>query len=141
MLKKLKLENYRCFNNHQIEFKEIAIIVGKNNAGKSTIIEALRLVSIVSTRQLNFQTPPGWLDLNPGYKGVSPSLSGLGFSIKNIFHKYQEGPAKITATFINKSRIEIYIGDEADVFALIFDKNGKVRTTKHPKTPKPQNPR
>ncbi len=130
MLKKLKLENYRCFDNHQIEFKEIAIIVGKNNAGKSTIIEALRLVSIVSTRKLNFQTSPGWLDLKPGYRGVSPSLSGLGFSTKNIFHKYQEGPAKITATFGNKSRIEIYIGEDADVFALIFDKKGKVRTTK-----------
>lgn len=130
MLKRLKLENYRCFDNHQIEFKEIAIIVGKNNAGKSTIIEALRLVSIVSTRQLNFQNPPGWLDLNPSFRGVSPSLSGLGFSIKNIFHKYQEGPAKITATFENKSRIEIYIGNDADVFALIFDSKGKVRTTK-----------
>src|SRR5690606_9349495 len=111
-------------------FKEIAIIVGKNNAGKSTIIESLRLVSIVSTRQLNFQNPPGWLDLNPSFRGVSPSLRGLGFSIKNIFHKYQEGPAKITATFENKSRIELYIGNDADVFALIFDSKGKVRTTK-----------
>lgn len=130
MLKYLKLENYRCFDNHQIEFKEIAVIVGKNNAGKSTIIEALRLVSIVSTRQLNYQNPPGWLDLKQGYKGVSPSLSGLGFSMKNIFHKYQNAPAKITAIFQNKSRIEIYIGEEAEVFALIFDNKGKVRITK-----------
>lgn len=130
MLKNLKLENYRCFDSHQIEFKEIAVIVGKNNAGKSTIIEALRLVSIVSTRQLNYQNPPGWLDLKPGYKGVSPSLSGLGFSMNNIFHKYQNAPAKITAIFQNKSSIEIYIGEEGEVFALIFDSKGKVIITK-----------
>lgn len=130
MLKQLKLENYRCFDKHQIEFKEIAIIVGKNNAGKSTIIEALRLVSIVSTRKLNFQPPPRWLDLQTGIKGVTPSLSGLGFSMKNIFHKYQGAPAKITATFKNKSKIEIYIGEKAEVFAIIYDKKGKVRTSK-----------
>lgn len=130
MLTKLKLENYRCFDSHQIEFKEIAIIVGKNNAGKSTIIEALRLVSIVSTRKLNFQLPPKWLDLKTGTKGVTPSLSGLGFSMKNIFHKYQEAPAKITAIFRNKSKIEIYIGEEAEVFAIIYDKKGNFRTSK-----------
>jgi predicted ATP-dependent endonuclease of OLD family len=130
MLTKLKLENYRCFDSHQIEFKDIAIIVGKNNAGKSTIIEALRLVSIVSTRNLNFQPPPKWLDLTAGIKGVTPSLSGLGFSMKNIFHKYQDAPAKITAIFQNKSKIEIYIGEKAEVFAIIYDKKGNVRTSK-----------
>ncbi|MBN8567359.1 MAG: AAA family ATPase [Flavobacteriales bacterium] len=128
MLKKIELENYRCFNYHSIEFKDTTIIVGKNNAGKSTIIEALRLVSIVVNRSLNFKNAPIWLeDYPPAIKGVTPSLSGLDFSTKNVFHKYQNGPAKITATFSNKSKIEINLGENEDgieIFAVLFDRKG-----------------
>jgi len=135
MLKKIELENYRCFNYHSIDFKSTTIIVGKNNAGKSTIIEALRLVSIVANRSLNFKNPPIWLDeYAPSIKGVTPSLSGLDFSTKNVFHKYQNGPAKITATFSNKSKIEINLGEieeGIDIFAVLFDSKGNNTKSKN----------
>jgi predicted ATP-dependent endonuclease of OLD family len=133
MLRKLELENYRCFDKHKIEFKDTVIIVGQNNAGKSTIVEALRIVSIVASRTLNFQGVPKWLGLPTSYKGVSPSLAGLDFPIKNIFHKYQDGPAKIVAHFESTARIEVFLGiinDDIEVFALIFDKDGKIRKTR-----------
>jgi AAA15 family ATPase/GTPase len=130
MLNKLRLENYRCFDEHEIDLKNITIVVGQNNAGKSTIIEALRLVSIVASRTLNFLPLPKWLDLPRSYKGVSPSLIGLDFSIKNIYHKYKEGPAKIIATFDSNAQITIYIGEKAEVFALIFDSKGNIRKTR-----------
>jgi len=47
MLKELQLENFRCFDNHVIPLRPTTIVVGRNNAGKSTIVEALRLISIV----------------------------------------------------------------------------------------------
>ncbi len=133
MLKTLELDNYRCFDKHKINFKDIVIIVGKNNSGKSTTIEALRLISIVASRALNFQSLPKWLDLPTSYKGVSPSLAGLDFPTKNLFHKYQEGPAIITALFESKARIEIYLGETnegIEVFALIYDSKGNIRKTK-----------
>jgi hypothetical protein len=41
---KLHIENYRCFENLDIDFqKNINIIVGDNEAGKSTILEAINL--------------------------------------------------------------------------------------------------
>jgi AAA15 family ATPase/GTPase len=133
MITSLELENYRCFEKHTIDFKETSIIVGQNNAGKSTIIEALRLISIVTSRALNFQNVPEWLDLPSAYKGVSPSLSGLDFPKKSLFHKYQEGPAKVIAYFKSKAKIVIYLGNvDADiaVFALIYDSNKNLRKTR-----------
>jgi len=50
MITQLRIKNYRCFEDHTVTFKDTAIIVGPNNAGKSTIIEALRLVSIITNR-------------------------------------------------------------------------------------------
>ncbi len=45
MLTELRLINFRCFKDHVIPLRRNTIIVGKNNAGKSTVIDALRLVS------------------------------------------------------------------------------------------------
>jgi AAA15 family ATPase/GTPase len=50
MLNEITLQNFKCFNNNVIPFRPITIVVGRNNAGKSTIIEALRLVSLVANR-------------------------------------------------------------------------------------------
>lgn len=71
MIKKLRLQNFRCFNDHIIPLRPTTIIVGRNNAGKSTIIEALRLISIVVSRyqSLNFSSVPDWLEIPKSYRG------------------------------------------------------------------------
>ncbi|MEO1333139.1 MAG: AAA family ATPase [Myxococcota bacterium] len=48
MLTELHLRNYRCFREHKLSFKDLTIVVGGNNAGKSTVVEALRLVAMVT---------------------------------------------------------------------------------------------
>jgi len=40
MLRTLRLQNYRCFD-HTVAFHADTVVVGRNNAGKSTIVEAL----------------------------------------------------------------------------------------------------
>lgn len=43
-VEKLKIINYKCFRDFEIEFNEgVSIIVGNNEQGKSTILEALQL--------------------------------------------------------------------------------------------------
>jgi len=43
LLQQLDLINFKAFEQHTIHFRESAFLVGPNSAGKSTIIEALRL--------------------------------------------------------------------------------------------------
>ena len=50
VLKKLRLKNYRCFEDSEISFRNTSIIVGQNNAGKSTVIEALRILAAVTQK-------------------------------------------------------------------------------------------
>ena len=46
-LSKLKIKNFRAIKDLEIEFKEgVTILVGENNAGKTTIIDALRAIMI-----------------------------------------------------------------------------------------------
>ncbi|RIV33088.1 ATP-dependent endonuclease [Flagellimonas lutimaris] len=132
MLRRLKIENYRCFELTIVDFEDISILVGKNNAGKSTLIEVLRIIAIIASRctNLNYKVSPDWLDLNPKYVGVSPSIAQLNISTKNLFHMYGDSPAILTINFSNKSKFEIYVGEEADVFAVIYDQKGNIVSSK-----------
>jgi hypothetical protein len=45
------MQNFRCFDDHTVLFEPNVVAVGKNNAGKSSLIEALRLVAAVVNRR------------------------------------------------------------------------------------------
>jgi predicted ATP-binding protein involved in virulence len=90
MLKSIRFSNYRCFDDHELPINPETIIVGKNNAGKSTIIEGLRLLAIITERYKNipFKNIPEWLDLPLSHRGASVGLGKLNISWENIFHHY-----------------------------------------------------
>ena len=128
MLNKLKLENYRGYNEHEIDLRDLTIVVGKNNAGKSTLIEALRLVSLVTNKYKTapYRNVPEWLEIPLINSGVSPSLLRIDFSYDNIYYSYGDPPAIITAEFTNSTKVKIYFGGEKKFHAVLFDERGKV---------------
>ena len=132
MLTKLELKNFRCFQHHTLEIEPKSLIVGKNNAGKSTCVEALRLVSLVTERMKNlqFRPAPRAFDLPARCKGFCPSLESIEIHKECLFHRYGEPPAMVTATFSNKSRIEIHIGDGMLLHALVYDQAGHIANTR-----------
>lgn len=132
MLEVIEVNNFRGFETHRIYFKETSILVGKNNAGKSTIVEALRLVALVANRfkTSNYKPPPENMNLSNAYRGIRPSVHGLDLNFESVFHRYGEPPSKITATFSTGSTIEIYIGLEEVVYGVVKDKSGKIVKSK-----------
>jgi AAA15 family ATPase/GTPase len=128
MIKKIEIENFRCYKKYIIDFTDLSVIVGKNNAGKSTLIEALRLVSLASNRYRNlaFRKPPTWADLPKAYWGVSPSIKGIQISMNGLFYLNGKSPAKIIVYLEKKSKIELVIGDNGEIFAVIIDEDGFV---------------
>ena len=101
MLTALRLENFRGFDKHEMPLKDLTVIVGQNNAGKSTIVEALRLLAVVvgRYRHLGYHPPPSWLDIPIRHFGVSPSLKNMEINFDSVFHHYGDPPATIIASF------------------------------------------
>ena len=132
MLSTLRLANFRCFQEHEIEFQELSVIVGSNNAGKTTIAEALRLVSLVTSRfsTLNYHDPPEWLEVPKRLRGCRPSIEGLQIRSETLFHRYGEPPAHITAVFPSVATVDIYVGPQAQLHAVITTETGEVIRTK-----------
>lgn len=132
MITEIKLSNFRGFDNHTIPLRPVTIIVGKNNAGKSTIVEALRLISAITRRYqgLNYHEIPPWLDRPRRERGVFPATEDFEFSSDAVFHRLGDPPAKITAKFSTGVQVEVFIGPQLKVVGIIKDAKGEVIRSK-----------
>lgn len=131
MLESLTFDNYKCFQQQTITFRPSTVVVGRNNAGKSTIVEALRLVALVANRaeHLRFQSPPESSELHKKNKGVSPSIEDLDLNFEAVFHRYSDPPASILAKFANGCSVQVFLGAEKGkgwVHGVIRNSRGKV---------------
>lgn len=126
MIHSLRLTNFRGFADHVIPFRPTTVIVGRNNAGKSTLIEALRLVSLVQNRYrvVKYDHAPAWLELPRSARGITPSLQGLSFEADSVFHQYRAGPAELRACFTTGEEVRIHIGEGGAIFGQIFGIGG-----------------
>lgn len=132
MLTRLTLQKYRGFENHTIKLKGVTIVVGRNNAGKSTLVEALRLISIVTERinGLPFQDPPAWTDLPLVERGAKPQTDSLRIDFSTVSHQYAEAPAIVEAHFDSGERIKFYINAGGQSHVLIWKRSGRPLRTR-----------
>jgi predicted ATP-dependent endonuclease of OLD family len=132
MVKALRFINYRCFSDHALPLKQETIIVGKNNAGKSTIIEGFRIIGLITKRykHLTFHDVPDWLEIPRHYKGVRINLTDLNLSWENLFYRYRDPPACVTAIFNNNAIVEVYLGPNGAMHAVLKGPNGNVAQNK-----------
>ncbi len=131
MIRILKLINYRCFEKSEIQFKKTTIIVGSNNAGKSTLTEAIRIVGLAA-RKLHHTTyvqAPRELNLPAITKGFYLHVEELDVDLRTIVYQYKEDTfAEVIAIFDNGVNIHIYLSQEL-VFACVKQGN-KIITKK-----------
>lgn len=118
MIKSLKISNFRCFSNIEANgFSRINLIGGKNNAGKTALLEALLLMG------------------KPSNKSIAKLQSFRRISSKFV----EENPEKVWDNFFYKqrknneitlafeldqelgNRVSITCKDEADDFVNLID--------------------
>ncbi len=126
MIKSIHLLNYRCFENTTIQFKNISAIVEKNNAGKSSLIEALRMVAM-SVRKCTHTT---YRDLPKEFgrpireQGFRLEVEKLKIDLRGVVYRYEDVNAQVQAVFENNVKIYIY-ANKSYAYAVVYDKNGK----------------
>lgn len=132
MLQSLRLKNFRRFQDHQLRFGPTTILVGPNNAGKSTLVEALRLVALAVRYGpwVTFEDAPRWTGLPEGSRGVRPRLADRGFDLRGAIHRLGDPPASIRAEFASGHGVEIFIGEGEEVFAVLRFEDGDLAANK-----------
>ena len=129
MLEKIVLHNYRCFENSEIRFRKTAILVGNNNAGKSSLVEALRIVGVASQKfkKAKYIPAPDIFHLPAITKGFKINLDNLKIDLRTVVHRYKTDTyAEIKAYFCENICIKILLTQDL-VFAIV--ENGKTTVT------------
>lgn len=132
MISEVELTNFRKFEDHTLELQKSTVLVGANNAGKSTSVEALRISSFVANRyrSLTYQRVPSWLTGPVGSRGVTPSLRDLTTDLENVFSTGSDPPARIRVKFDGGGEIATYIGPKQQLFSVITDQSGACVTSR-----------
>lgn len=74
MIRKLKLENFKGIKNGELEFAPLTILLGANNSGKTTVLEAL------------FLAPNPFRDVPYVIKGSIETAAGIVHSMHETLH-------------------------------------------------------
>ncbi len=101
MIKSLKLTRYKAFYDFFLEFQQKNIIIGPNNAGKSTIMEALSLIAYVTRTTFNREIKRIFHDTIHGDEvhGFNFSYDNVSITTVNIKHNFLDEPSIIEAAF------------------------------------------
>jgi predicted ATPase len=51
MLERVEIENYKAFRRYELALGSRVLLIGPNNAGKSTLVSALRLIAHLVRRK------------------------------------------------------------------------------------------
>ncbi len=117
MIKSVVLRNFRGFKDHTVDFTPFCLLIGQNNAGKTTLIEALRIASAALKKapSANFQMAPD--HLSPDITGPLSrfSVETLDIEQRGIHYNYgSNDPAIIKIRYNNNCSLTISIGDSSD---------------------------
>jgi predicted ATP-binding protein involved in virulence len=122
-LKKLSLTNFRVFQQAEFEFKPgMNLIVGVNGAGKSTVLDAIRIIFAQVLPQLT-ACPKTQLTLRPDDISIGKNalLAEMTFILGDIDFEYQA--LKPRQTYSQNTRLET----PDDTFAYHLDRRERIR--------------
>lgn len=91
-IKKIKIENYRSFKKIELEFGDLTVLIGKNDAGKSNILKILDLI-------FNFENSIDYKEISNKSGGSSEGEWHTRINDYRIFFNQNPSTIKIVAHF------------------------------------------
>jgi len=102
MIDRLRLVHYKGFNEFTVHFGRRALLVGPNNAGKTTIITALRICAHLLGHAKRRRTEEARQDETRSGRWVQAyplRLPGGSFVMENIRHEFREAETRLELRF------------------------------------------
>jgi AAA domain, putative AbiEii toxin, Type IV TA system len=106
MIERLELRNFKAFQRFSARFHGSAYVVGPNNAGKSTLIAALRVAALM-LRAASRRAPSSRV-LHKGEEFVGYEFAPNQFTLveENLRHEFQEVETSLVVSFSDHATLE-----------------------------------
>ncbi len=99
---------FKAFERFSLHLRHFNILVGPNNAGKSTILAAFRILS-AGIRKASSRKPELLRVENGNTYGYRVDLDGISIAEENIYFNYDSSePAKVNFKLSNNSNLTLY---------------------------------
>lgn len=120
--------NFKCLRNYTVSLCGVNILVGPNNAGKSTVLSALRLLEVALKRAKSknaerIRLPDGTL----GYGHCIPT-NYLSVSLENVATDYNLDDSRIEFRLSNHNKLILYFPSDGGC-NLFWEVSGSPVTT------------
>lgn len=127
----IKYSNYKSFRQFSVALTDFNILVGPNNAGKSTVIGSLKILA-ESIRKAKSRKPTLIQDPNDNQiLGYEIDLSQVPVATENVFHNYDDSePAVIRFRLSDGAYLQIYFTSKNNCF---FNYESDKRIIRSPK--------
>ena len=120
---RVDFRRFKAFEGFTLHLRSFNILVGPNNAGKSTILTAFRILA-AATRVANARKPNYVAGPNGQALGYVINLAAMSIAEENIFYNYDESlPATVEFHLSNKNKMLLYFPEPGDC-NLILDAQG-----------------
>lgn len=109
---RVEFNRFKAFRRFTINLKHFNILVGPNNAGKSTIITAFRILS-AAMRRANSRNPSLVQGPNGSVRGYEVDLESISVAAENIFYNYEDDvPASVVFKISNNNELMLYFPEQ-----------------------------
>ena len=126
---RVDFRHFKAFDVFALHLRQFNILVGPNNAGKSTILTAFRILAAAMRKAYarNPELVRGPIGHTYGYK---VDLSGVSVGSENIFHDYDDSePALISFKLSNKNELILFFPERDACYLIANSQRKAVRST------------
>ena len=117
---KVDFRRFKAFEKFTLHLRNLNILVGPNNAGKSTILAAFRILA-AAMRVANARKPTHVIGPDGEVPGYVIDLSSISVAEENIFYNYDESlSATVEFTLSNRNAMLLHF-PERGACSLILD--------------------
>lgn len=103
----VRFQNYKALRDFQIRLKDTNVLVGPNNAGKSTIVGAFRALA-VALRRIKGRKPEIVNGPDGRRYGIAVPPESLPISIENVHTDYLDEDTLVTFSLSNRNELQLY---------------------------------
>lgn len=115
-IKKLAFKNYKALENFSIELREINILTGPNNGGKSTLISAFKILDALIKKAKSRKSEIIKFPDGARRHGYKINIDGISIASENIATNYNDEPSSIEFILHSGNKITLHF-HESECFA------------------------
>lgn len=103
----VEFRNYKALRHYSVTLQAMNVLVGPNNCGKSTVIDAFKILS-VALRKARARKPDIVSGPHGRAYGYELSTDVVAVSLENSHHDYSDAETTITFRLTNGNRLQLY---------------------------------